>query len=44
MLAAIILVYRQDKRAGVVALLKRSFDVQRIKNRWWYAPLRYNLQ
>jgi membrane protease YdiL (CAAX protease family) len=39
MLAAVILVYRQDKRAGVVALLKRSFDVQRIKNPWWYAPL-----
>jgi uncharacterized protein len=39
MLAALILVYRQDKRTGVVALLKRSFDFQRIKNKWWYAPL-----
>ncbi len=39
MLAASILVYRQDKKAGVVALLKRSFDFQRIKNKWWYAPI-----
>jgi len=39
MLAAIILVYREDKRAGVVALLKRSFDVQRIKAKRWYAPI-----
>jgi membrane protease YdiL (CAAX protease family) len=37
--AAIILVYRQGKGAGVGALLKRTFDVQRIKNMWWYAPL-----
>jgi uncharacterized protein len=39
MLAAIIMVYHQDKRAGVVALLKRAFDVQRIKNARWYVPL-----
>ncbi len=39
MLAAIILVYRQDKKAGVVVLLKRAFDIQRIKNTWWYAPI-----
>ena len=39
MLAAIILVYREDKRTGVVALLKRSFDFQRIKGKWWYAPI-----
>ncbi len=39
MLAAVILVYRQGKKAGVVALLKRSFDFRRIKNKWWYAPL-----
>lgn len=37
--AAIILVYRQDRQAGVVALLKRAFDIRRIKNIWWYAPL-----
>jgi len=39
MLAAIILMYRQDKRAGVISLLKRAFDVKRIKKKWWYAPL-----
>jgi uncharacterized protein len=39
MLAAIILVYREDKRTGVVALLKRSFDFQRIKVKRWYAPI-----
>jgi uncharacterized protein len=39
MLAALILVYRQSKRAGVVWLLKRVFDVQRIRNKWWYAAI-----
>jgi membrane protease YdiL (CAAX protease family) len=39
MLAALILVYREDKKAGVVALLKRSFDFKRIKDKWWYAPI-----
>lgn len=39
MLAALILVYRENKRAGVVALLKRSLDVKRIKDMRWYAPL-----
>lgn len=39
MLAAIILVYRVDKKAGVVALLKRSFDFKRIKDKRWYAPI-----
>ncbi|HEY8742827.1 MAG TPA: hypothetical protein VIU62_07000 [Chloroflexota bacterium] len=39
MLAAIILVYRQDKQAGVVALLKRSVDFKRIKDQRWYTPL-----
>jgi membrane protease YdiL (CAAX protease family) len=39
MLAAMILMYWQDKLAGVVSLLKRTIDVQRIKNKWWYAPL-----
>ncbi len=39
MLAAIILVYREDKRASVAALLKRSFDFKRIKAKRWYAPI-----
>jgi membrane protease YdiL (CAAX protease family) len=39
MLAALILVYREDQRAGVIALLKRSFDFKRIKDKRWYAPI-----
>ena len=39
MLAAIILVYREDKWAGVVALLKRSVDFKRIKAKRWHAPI-----
>ncbi len=38
MIAAMILVYRENKAAGVVALLKRSFDFNRIRARIWYAP------
>lgn len=37
--AALILVYRQDKTAGMIALLKRSFDFKRIKDKRWFAPL-----
>jgi membrane protease YdiL (CAAX protease family) len=37
--AALILVYRAQKRAGVVALLKRSFDFNRIRDRRWYLAL-----
>jgi membrane protease YdiL (CAAX protease family) len=39
LMAAAILVYREDKTAGVTALLKRSFDYQRITARAWYAPI-----
>jgi CAAX protease family protein len=39
MLAAVILVYREDKTAGVAALLKRAFDFKRIKVKRWYAPI-----
>jgi membrane protease YdiL (CAAX protease family) len=39
MLAALILVYREDNKAGVVTLLKRSFDFKRIRTKWWYAPI-----
>jgi len=39
MLAALILVYREDKKAGVVRLLQRSFDYKRIKARAWYLPI-----
>jgi hypothetical protein len=36
---AIILVYRENKMAGVRELLKRSFDYKRIRAKIWYAPL-----
>ena len=37
--AALILVYGEDKTAGVVALLKRSYDYRRIGAKVWYAPI-----
>jgi hypothetical protein len=37
--AASILLYGQEGRAGVAALLARSFDVERITNRGWYLPI-----
>jgi uncharacterized protein len=36
--AAAILVYRENGRASVVALLKRSFDFKRVKATIWYVP------
>ncbi len=38
LIAASILVYKEKKTAGVVELLKRSFDAKRIKKKSWYAP------
>ncbi len=37
--AASILVYRENKAAGVIELLKRSFDYKRISTKIWYAPI-----
>ncbi len=37
--AALILVYRERKIVGVVALLKRSFDAERIAAKGWYVPI-----
>ncbi len=37
--AALILVYRENKTAGLTALLKRSFDYKRIRAKVWYAPI-----
>ncbi len=37
--AALILVYRENKTAGVTELLKRSFDYKRIRAKVWYAPI-----
>ena len=39
MMAALILVYAENRIAGVTALLKRSFDYKRIKSKIWYLPI-----
>ena len=39
MLAALVLVYQEHKTAGVMALLKRSFDFKRIRRKRWYLPI-----
>ncbi len=36
--AALIFVYRENRAAGVAALLRRSFDYQRVAPKLWYAP------
>jgi len=36
--AAVILTYKASRRAGVIALLKRSFDFRRIGRKVWYVP------
>jgi CAAX protease family protein len=37
--AALIFVYAENKTAGVIELLRRSFDYTRIKAKIWYAPI-----
>lgn len=37
--AALILVYKEGGRDGVVALLKRTYDFRNIKSRIWYLPI-----
>ena len=39
MAAALILVFPQNRVAGVIALLKRSLDFRRIKAKRWYVPI-----
>jgi uncharacterized protein len=39
LLAALVLVHAECKTAGVVALLKRSFDFKRIRRKRWYVPI-----
>ncbi|MEO8613076.1 MAG: CPBP family intramembrane glutamate endopeptidase, partial [Chloroflexota bacterium] len=39
MIAAMILVFRENKASGVILLLKRSFDFKRIKAKGWYVPI-----
>jgi membrane protease YdiL (CAAX protease family) len=38
MIAASILVYREDRITGVAELIKRSFDTKRIRSKVWYVP------
>ncbi len=39
MVAALVLVQREGKAAGVTEFLKRSFDFRRIRARGWYVPM-----
>jgi len=39
MMAAVILIYRADGKAGVKALFMRCFDYKRIKSTIWYLPV-----
>jgi membrane protease YdiL (CAAX protease family) len=39
LIAALVLVYGEDRAAGVMELLRRSFDYKRIKTKIWYAPI-----
>lgn len=39
LIAASILVYREEKFGGVKRLLKRAFDYKRIKRKIWYVPI-----
>lgn len=40
-LAALVLVYRKARGAGVARLLKRSFDYDRVKPRWWFVVIAF---
>jgi len=37
--AALILIYRENGKGGVVALLKRTYDFRNIKSKIWYLPM-----
>ncbi len=39
LIAASILIYREEKLGGVKTLLKRVFDYKRIKKKIWYVPI-----
>ena len=39
LIAAVILVYREEKLGGIRRLLKRVFDYKRIKQKLWYVPI-----
>lgn len=37
--AALILIYRESGRDGIVALLKRTYDFRNVKSKIWYLPI-----
>jgi len=37
--AALILIYRESGRDGIVALLKRTYDFRNVKSKIWYLPV-----
>ena len=39
MVAALILIYREDGKTGVLALLKRTYDFRNIRPNIWYLPI-----
>ena len=39
MVAALILIYREDGTGGILALLKRTYDLRNIKPKIWYLPI-----
>jgi hypothetical protein len=39
MVAALILIYRENGKTGVLALLKRTYDFHNIKSKIWYLPI-----
>ncbi len=39
LIAAFILVYREEKRGGISRFLKRVFDLKRIRHKIWYVPI-----
>ena len=39
LIAALILVHREEGRGGVRGLVKRTFDYRRIRHRRWYVPI-----
>ena len=39
MVAALILIYREDGKSGVLALLRRTYDFRNIRSKVWYLPI-----
>jgi len=39
MITALILIYRESGKTGVIALLKRTYDFRNIKSKIWYLPM-----